>query len=157
MYARTITPAGSLRGDQLSARRHASASATQSEQIQQATSASWQNRAVAEYARSADERSAALRHELAARVAELTSQPIAPASIYSDDAASLAVVNVGGAVFRLQDRDLTLLRPCVHCGTGQHLSAPLRTLADLGYALGPWQPRCSHCEPVDPANWLDEV
>jgi hypothetical protein len=152
MYARTITPAGTQRGDLRPARRY-----SPTERILSPDNTSWQRRALAEHAHSTDDRRDALRSDLALRVAALTEQPVAPATIYVDDAARFAIVNVDGAVFRLQDRDLTLLRPCVHCGTGQYASTPLATLADLGYALGEWDPHCPHCEPVDPANWLDEI
>ena len=44
---------------------------------------------------------------------------------------------------------------CAECGIGHFESPALATQSDLGYALSAWEPRCPHCQPEDPANWLD--
>jgi hypothetical protein len=62
---------------------------------------------------------------------------------------------VDEVVFRLRDRRLVLVRPCAECGNRHFESLPLTTPADLGYALSAWQPLCPHCQPEDPANWLE--
>lgn len=116
---------------------------------------SWQRRAVVAYEQAEHRDAAALQWELADRIAALTEQEIAPESIYVNRAAQLAVVNVEGVVFRLQGHTLAVVRPCVECGTGHFESRALSTVQDLGYALGAWEPRCEHCAPADPANWLE--
>jgi hypothetical protein len=92
---------------------------------------------------------------LASRVLSLTGRTIAPESILVDPEAQMATAVVDGAVFRLRDRQLVLVRPYVECGNQHFESPPLATQADLGYALSAWQPLCPDAQPDDPANWLD--
>lgn len=116
----------------------------------------WQQRAVAAYRQSARDSLADLQHALISRVAALTDREIPERSIYVSAEAQLAVVNVEGVVFYLRRHDLTILRPCAECGIGQFESDAIVTLADLGYALSDWQPRCAHCAPADPCGWPDD-
>ena len=50
--------------------------------------------------------------------------------------------------FRFHRQSLVVVRPCVVCGIRQLESAPITDAADLGYALGAWEPRCQRC-PVE--------
>ena len=68
------------------------------------------------------------------------------------DAAGVVVDEV---VFRARNHQVVVLRSCAECGITRFESAPLFSRADLGYALGAWQPHCRSCQPEDPANWLE--
>lgn len=120
-----------------------------------ARTASWQQRAVAAYRQAEHRDVAAMQWELSDRIGALTEMDIAPESIYVNRAAQLAVVNVEGVVFQLHGHALSIVRPCVVCGTGHFESRALSTVHDLGFALGEWEPRCEHCAPADPENWLE--
>lgn len=113
------------------------------------TQACWQDRAIALYQRSRTSEMIRLSTELAARLHLLTGRTIAPDAVYVDPDVHTATVRVDGVVFRLRERDLVVIRPCAHCGIGSFASPPIASPADLGYALGAWQPLCPHCVPED--------
>ena len=115
----------------------------------------WRARSVATYERTQRQALDVLPAALAARVRALTGRAIAPESIFVDRDADLATAVVDGAVFRMRSQQVVLLRPCAECGIGHFESPALATQSDLGYALSAWEPRCPHCQPEDPANWLD--
>jgi hypothetical protein len=116
-----------------------------------AAAADWRASAVAEYERAREVGEAALRADLAARVRDLTGRAISPASvIVTSERRGLAWVD--SVQFRLEGCDLTVARPCAHCGVGEVVSPPVQGRADLGYVLGAWEPRCRHCPIEDPAD-----
>jgi hypothetical protein len=115
----------------------------------------WHGRAVEAYRQAEREEVAALQAEMVSRIAALIRRDIEAASVYVDRAERTATVAVDGVVFRLRSGDLVLQRSCLECGIGRYDSPAIRTLADLGYALGTWQPPCVNCQAEDPANWLD--
>lgn len=110
----------------------------------------WMARALAAYMRRYD--AEALRGTIARQVRLLTGRSPAPEQIWADGERRVATAVVDGAVFRLEQGELRLMRPCAHCGVGQIASAPLRSEADLGYALGFWEPLHADCEPEDAAD-----
>ncbi|MBC8077067.1 MAG: hypothetical protein H7Y32_13405 [Chloroflexales bacterium] len=117
----------------------------------QAMRPAWQARVIAAY-----------QHEtpasavLAARIERLTGQAVAPATIFSDPGARVATVVIDGVLFRLDHQRLVVVRACDGCGVAQIESASITSAADLGYALGTWEPRCPHCPIEDPAGWLEQ-
>jgi hypothetical protein len=115
----------------------------------------WKARSVAAYRQAQSQEIATLPGELALRVHSLTGRTIAAESIFVDSEAQMASAVVDGAVFRLRDGQLVLVRPYAECGNHHLESAPLATQADLGYVLSAWQPLCPGSQPDDPANWLD--
>ena len=115
----------------------------------------WKARSVAAYRQAQSDVMARLPAELASRVHSLTGHTIAPESIFVDPEAQMATAVVDGAVFRLRNRQLVLVRTYTECGNQQFESPPLATPADLGYALSAWQPLCPDVQPEDPPNWLD--
>ena len=115
----------------------------------------WRASSVATYERTQRQALDVLPAALAARVRALTGRAIAPESIFVDQGADLATAVVDGAVLRMRNHQVVLLRPCAECGIGHFESPALATQSDLGYALSAWEPRCPHCQPEDPANWLD--
>jgi len=115
----------------------------------------WKARSVAAYRQAQSQLIATLPTELALRVHSLTGRTIAPESISVDREAQMATAVVDGAVFRLRDGQLVLVRPSAECGNHHLESPPLATQADLGYVLSAWQPLCPDSQPEDPANWLD--
>jgi hypothetical protein len=115
----------------------------------------WQTRALATYQRTQRETTSQLPKLISARISALTGVTIAPASIFVDQEAEIATAAVDGVVFRAHDQQVFLLRSCAECGIEHFESQPLNTRADLGRALSAWQPLCRHCQPEDPANWLE--
>jgi hypothetical protein len=115
----------------------------------------WQTDAVATYQRNQREAISQLPKLMSARISALTGVTIASASIFVDRDAEIATAVVDGVVFRAHDQQVFLLRSCAECGTERFESQPLNTRADLGRALNAWQPLCRHCQPEDPANWLE--
>jgi hypothetical protein len=107
-------------------------------------SSSWQARAIAAYRLSQPDE-AALRLKLAAAVHALTGRAIAPDAILVDLTGRAASARADGARFRWADGQLHLLRPCAHCGLGAFASPPLRSAAELGFALSDWQPLHDDC------------
>jgi hypothetical protein len=110
----------------------------------------WMARAVAAYMQRYDE--ANLRTTIARQVRLLTDRMPADEQIWVDSASRAASVAVDGMLFRFEQGQLTLMRPCAHCGVGLIASAPLRSEADLGHALAVWQPLHHDCRPEDPAE-----
>jgi hypothetical protein len=117
--------------------------------------ADWQARAISSYRQAQRQALAALPDLLASRVSALTGRPLDPADVFVDADAELASVVVDGVVFRARNHQVVVLRSCVECGITRFESAPLFSRADLGYALGAWQPHCRSCQPEDPSNWLE--
>jgi len=115
----------------------------------------WKARSVATYRQAQSQEIATLPAELSVRVHSLTGRTLAPESIFVDPQAQLATAVADGAVFRLREGQLVLVRSYAECGNQQFESPPLVTQADLGYALSAWQPLCPDSQPEDPANWLD--
>ncbi len=115
----------------------------------------WQQRAIAAYRHAAASDTNTLRAELVGRIAALTGQHIAPESVYVSQPGRLAVVNLEGMMFRLQQQKLVVLTPCAHCGVGQFESPAIETVRDLGFALAEWQPLCPHCNSGVTADWMD--
>ncbi len=107
----------------------------------------WMARAVAAYMQRYDE--ANLRATLARQVRLLTDKLPADEQIWVDLTNRAASVSVDGMLFRLEQGELMLMRPCAHCGVGQLASAPLRSIADLGHALAIWEPLHHDCRPED--------
>jgi hypothetical protein len=110
----------------------------------------WMARAVAAYMQRYDE--ANLRTTIARQVRLLTDKMPADEQIWVDVASRAASVAVDGMLFRLEQGQLLLMRPCAHCGVGQLASVSLRSEADLGHALAVWQPLHADCRPEDPAE-----
>jgi hypothetical protein len=112
----------------------------------------WQVAALTAYALEAGAESVHLHSELAVRVQALTGWTIPDRAITADGAVRRATAVVDGVVFQLRGHDLSLLRPCAHCGTGHFASPALASRADLGYVLSGWQPYHAGCEPADLAD-----
>ena len=112
----------------------------------------WREEAIIAFRRGERTLALALRTDLAARIRAVTGIPVAPDSVYADGQSGIATVTVDGAIFRLAQGELVLLRPCAHCGTGQFASPAIGSVADLGRALDGWQPFHVDCEPEDPAE-----
>ncbi len=110
----------------------------------------WQAASVAAYSKEVS--LGGLGAELAARVQALTGCAIPVTAIMLDDNARRATTTVDGVVFRLQGRNLLLMRPCAYCGVGRFASLPIASRADLGHALSDWQPYHAGCAPADPAD-----
>jgi hypothetical protein len=124
--------------------------------LAQATAASqrddWQAEAVMAFRQSEQRDGQRLAADLAVRLLDLTGRLIDPAVVYVDRSQRLAQNRVDGVLFRLQDDQLQVIRPCIHCGVGAFASPVIRSRADLGYALSAWEPRDPDCEPFDPAE-----
>jgi len=118
-------------------------------------SQAWQAQTVATYQRSQREAISQLPKLMSAGISALTGVTIASTSIFVDPDAAIATAAVDGVVFRAHDQQLFLLRSCAECGLDHFESQPLNTRADLGRALSAWQPLCRHCQPEDPASWLE--
>ncbi len=112
----------------------------------------WQSRAIAAYRRSEPAIITDTRNEMIAQFMALTGCAILPESIFVNPATRTATTVMDGAIFRLVGRDLSLLRPCSYCGTGQFASPTIRSVADLGYALADWEPLHDDCQPEDPVE-----
>src|SRR5262245_14006459 len=70
----------------------------------------WKARSVAAYRQAQSDVMARLPAELASRVHSLTGHTLAPESIFVDPEAQMATAVVDGAVFRLRDGQLVLVR-----------------------------------------------
>jgi hypothetical protein len=116
--------------------------------------ANWQAYVLAEYANITGKLATQRRRELARRILALAGRTVPERAIIVDEGARWAMAVVDGMIFRLRGADLVVARPCVWCGTGHFESAAITNRADLGYALGSWQPYHPECEPCDP---LDDV
>jgi hypothetical protein len=112
------------------------------------TTNDWRAEAIAEYERARAVGQDALRAELAGRVRDLTGRAVRLDSVVVTDQGS-ALAWVDGVKFQLEGLELTIVRPCVHCGVDEVTSPPIRTRADLGRALSAWRPRCGQCELED--------
>lgn len=152
MYSPHVLPARAIRAARSA---HRSSLRRSTNRLRIPAGENWQQVAVAAYHESAQTELAALRQELAQRVAALTGRHVAPATIYADRDARLAVLNLDGVVFRLRGHELALIRRCVHCNTGHFESPALTSRAELGHALDAWEPRCDHCVRADPEAWLE--
>lgn len=115
---------------------------------------SWRRRAADAYFAATSDTATRLREDLASRVRHFTGRTIAPETIFADATQRLAVVRADDVVFRCQRGVLQIVRPCSHCGTGEFTSPTVESLADLGFALEMWEPRCRDCEPVDSETWM---
>ena len=112
-------------------------------------STDWRMAAIAAYRASEHDLIMTMRAALASRVLAFTGYEVQPTSIVVESDARVATVALDGVVFRLRQRNLVLVRPCVECGYGELESTPLVELADLGRALSDWEPRCAHCPEGD--------
>jgi hypothetical protein len=124
-------------------------------QLNRDTPSGWQARALAVYQQTREHEIASLQADLAGRIHELTGCSIALNSIYVNADERRATVAVDAVIFRLRWQDLVMIKPCAKCGIGEVESPPLTSLADVGYALSAWQPRCQHCPPEDAVDWVD--
>lgn len=116
-----------------------------------ATSGSeWQRRAIEGYRRQRPGAAASLRNEIAARVGRLIGRSIDVSTVVVDEQHQAALLTVDGVQFRWDRSELTIIRPCAHCGVGRFASPPIRDVRDLGYALSDWTPVDPHCEPFEP-------
>jgi hypothetical protein len=112
----------------------------------------WRARAADAYRQNEIPEAMVLRAELSARLLALTGRTVTGASVWVDQKSRVAVGVLDGTVFRLRQGNLTVVRPCAHCATGEYESPTIVSLADLGYALNGWEPRCPHCELEDSAE-----
>ena len=110
----------------------------------------WHAEAIAHHVGAADELALCLRRRLAERVSSLTGVAISQWDITVNLAAKCALVTVDGVVFQLREHDLSIVRPCAHCGTGRFETPPIAERVDLGHALAGWQAYHPECEPADP-------
>jgi hypothetical protein len=93
-----------------------------------------------------------LRRDLTDRVLELTGHVVESRSISIDRGSRVATAVVGGVVFRLRCRELSLVRLCIYCGVRHFASAAIHDRVDLGHALAVWEPRCTECG-ADDEDW----
>ena len=114
--------------------------------------ADWRAEAIAEHERTREAAQAARRAELAWRVRELTGRAVAVESVMLPTERR-AIAWVDGVNFRLDGHELSIVRPCSHCGVAEVISPPIGGRAELGYAIGPWEPRCPQCPVEDPPGW----
>jgi hypothetical protein len=110
----------------------------------------WHSEAIAHYMGAADDLVLRLRRRLAERVGSLTGLAITQRDITVNLAARRAFATVDGVVFQLCGHDLSIVRPCSHCGTGRFETPPITERVDLGYAIAGWQAYHPECEPADP-------
>lgn len=113
----------------------------------------WRAAAIAAYWQDQPDAFSAMVADLRLRLLDLIGRAPDPASVIVNRVARTAQVAIDGIIFRLQGHDLVLLRGCVTCGLHQYVSPPIRSRADLGYALAIWEPHCPDCEPEDPREW----
>jgi len=116
--------------------------------------ADWRSRAIAIYQAGLDREITEARRVLAERLRALIEQPIAPEIVYIDSAERIATVVVDGTLFHSRCEDLTLVRACAYCGSGEFESPPLWDAADVGYALSAWHPAHPNCQDEDSPYWL---
>jgi hypothetical protein len=114
--------------------------------------ADWQARAIHSYRHAQRQALTILPELLAARVSALTGRSVDPEDVFVDMDAEIATLVVDEVVFRARRQQITVLRSCAECGIERFESPPLFSRADLGYALGAWQPLCQNCQPEDPAE-----
>ena len=119
-----------------------------------APGAEWQRRAVERYRRQQPDAAAALRADIAARVGRLTGRGIDLSMVVVDEQQQVALVTIDGVQFRWDRSQLTVIRPCAHCGLGSFASAPIRDARDLGHALSDWKPLHPDCQPFEPDDTL---
>ncbi len=110
----------------------------------------WQSEVIAHYVDAVDEFALRLCRSLAERVGSLTGRTISQRDITVNFAARCARATLDSVVFQLRGHDLSIVRPCAHCGTGQFETPPITDRVDLGYALAGWQAYHPECEPADP-------
>ncbi|NTU79503.1 MAG: hypothetical protein HGA45_08890 [Chloroflexales bacterium] len=108
----------------------------------------WQARAIAAYSREQLD-AAALRLKLTTAVHTLTSRTVETGAIFADPLGQVASARVDGVLFRWADSQLVVIRPCAHCGLGTFTSPAVGRVADLGFALGAWQPLHDDCRPFE--------
>jgi hypothetical protein len=113
----------------------------------------WRAAAIAAYWQDQPDAFSAMVADLRLRLLDLIGRAPEPAAVIVDRIARTAQVAIDGVIFRLQGQDLVLLRGCATCGLRQYVSPPIRSRADLGYALAIWEPHCPDCEPEDPREW----
>jgi hypothetical protein len=113
---------------------------------------SWQTRAITAYHHS-QPHEAALRQQLAAAVHALTGRSIDDAAIVVDLPGRTAFARIDGIHFRWANGELSVVRPCAHCGLGAFVSLPVQGAEELGFALSDWQPLHEDCRPFE----ADEV
>jgi hypothetical protein len=111
------------------------------------TPLSWRERAFLSYYASRNDKSMALKQELIRRIMRLTGRRPSLNSVYADHESRTATVSDDNTLFRLEDDDFMIVRPCEYCGTGLFKSPSIRDTADLGYALSVWQPLHKDCTP----------
>ena len=112
--------------------------------------AEWQRRAIERYRRRRPDAEAALRVDIAARVARLTGHDVDPSTVVVDEQLQAALATIDGVPFRWDRTHLTVIRPCAHCGLGSFASPPIHDAGDLGYALSDWRPLHPDCQPFEP-------
>lgn len=109
---------------------------------------SWQDRALAAYRLSLPD-APELRLKLAAAVYAVAGRAVETDAVLVDPEGRAAFARVDDVLFRWADGRLSILRPCAHCGLGTFVSRPLRSVDDLGFALGDWQPHHDECRPFE--------
>jgi hypothetical protein len=118
----------------------------------EAAAADWRAELIAEHGRTREIAEAALRAELTGRLHELTGREVSPRSV-TLSSERRAIAWLDGVQFRLEGLELTVVRSCLHCGVEELTSPPVRSRADLAYALAGWEPRGRQCQIEDPAEW----
>jgi|GEM_PF-4859743 len=122
--------------------------------LTQEATAMWREQAIQTYTSTRTLRTVTLQAELARRIKELAGYYPAPKMVYADADTQFATYFMDGTLFRLERENLTIVRSCAYCGTGQFSSPTINDIADLGYALAVWQPLHDDCWPEDLADWL---
>jgi hypothetical protein len=118
--------------------------------LQQLPALDWKAQAIAAYIRQGREQP--LRDLFVQQLHALTGRDVPAERVWVDASGRHASAAVDGSLFGSEHGQLVLMRPCVHCGTGTFASPPLKTQADLGYALAAWQPLHPDCTPHDDIN-----
>jgi hypothetical protein len=118
--------------------------------LQQLPALDWKAQAIAAYIR--QEREQPLRDLFVQQLHALTGRDVPAERVWIDASGRRAGAAVDGSLFSSEHGQLVLMRPCVHCGTDTFASPPLKTQADLGYALAAWQPLHPDCTPHDDTN-----
>ena len=110
----------------------------------------WKAQAIASY--DARNESAHLITELVRRIETLIGAHVHIQRPWADAAERQAGALVDGVRFRLRNGQLSIVRTCAECGSGEFLSPALRTRSDVGYALSAWNPchrQCGNDETAD--------
>ncbi len=110
----------------------------------------WKAQAIASY--DARNESAHLMTELVRRIEMLIGTRVHIQHTWADAAERQAGAMVDGVRFRLQNGQLSMVRTCAECGSGEFLSPALRTRADVGYALSAWNPCHRQCRNDETAD-----